>query len=61
MAPEVVVTETCKDDPYDYKVAFDMLTSEITLLFLEEFENVNIHAIISSSIHMLISFTNSDC
>jgi serine/threonine protein kinase len=20
MAPEVVVTETCKDDPYDYKV-----------------------------------------
>ena len=21
MAPEVIVTETCKDDPYDYKVS----------------------------------------
>ena len=25
MAPEVIVTETCKDDPYDYKVIIVIL------------------------------------
>lgn len=25
MAPEVIVTETCKDDPYDYKVMLKII------------------------------------
>ena len=32
MAPEVIVTETCKDDPYDYKVMLT-LSCQLTSVY----------------------------
>ena len=32
MAPEVIVTETCKDDPYDYKVIVILIVLSITAI-----------------------------
>lgn len=34
MAPEVIVTETCKDDPYDYKVIVILIVLSITAIKL---------------------------
>ncbi|RMX47647.1 hypothetical protein pdam_00019136 [Pocillopora damicornis] len=36
MAPEVIVTETCKDDPYDYKA--DIWSAGVTLIELAEMQ-----------------------
>lgn len=37
MAPEVIVTETCKDDPYDYKVIVILIVLSIAAINIAHF------------------------